>query len=190
MVKEEIDKLLEVGFIYKVSYYEWVLPIVVVPKKNGKLRIYQDFKRLNSFTRKDYSPLPFTDTMLDAVVGYKRYSFMDRFLGYNQIQNFKPHRWYTTFITDWGTFAYIMMPFELCNAPTTFQPVMTKAFQEYILKFMEIFLDDFAVFGNEEDHANYFQECFDKCMEFGVSINAAKFVFSFGRLVGHIVSEQ
>ena len=83
--------------------------------------------------------------MLDAVAGYKRYSFMDGFSGYNQIQIFEPHRWYTTFITDWGTFAYMVMPFDLCNAPATFQRVMTKAFQDYFHKFMDIFLDDFVV---------------------------------------------
>ena len=81
MVKEEIDKLLEAAFIYKVPYGEWVSPIIVVPKKNGKLRICQDFWRLNSVTKKDYFPLPFTNTMLDAVAGYKRYSFMDGFSG-------------------------------------------------------------------------------------------------------------
>ena len=130
--------------------------------------------------------------MLDAVAGYKRYSFMDGFSGYNQIQIFKPHRWYTTFTTDWGTFAYIVMPFGSCNAPAMFQRAMTEAFQDYLRKFMEIFLDDFAVFGDDKNHADYLQKCFDKCMEFGISINASKSVFlvPFGRLVGHIVSER
>ena len=54
VVKEELDKLLRVDFIYIVSYNEWVLPIVMVPKKNGKL---------NAVTKKDYFPLPFTDTI-------------------------------------------------------------------------------------------------------------------------------
>ena len=130
--------------------------------------------------------------MLDAVADYKRYSFMNGFSGYNQIQIFEPHRWYTTFTMDWGTFAYIVMPFELRNAPATFQPVMIEAFHEYVCKYMEIFLDNFAVFGNDENHANYLQKCFDKCREFNISINAANLVFlmPFGRLVGYIVSEQ
>ena len=104
--------------------------------------------------------------MLDAVVRYKLYSFMDGFLGYNQIQIFKPHRWYTTFTTHRGTFAYIVMPLGLYNAPTTFQRVMTGAFQKYLRKFREIVLDDFVLFGNEENHVDYLQKYFDKCMEF------------------------
>ena len=67
LVKEEIEKLLEIGFIYPVPYSEWVSPIVIVPKKNGKIWICQDFRKLNKATKKDYFPLPFTDAILDAV---------------------------------------------------------------------------------------------------------------------------
>ena len=129
MVKEEIDKLLECGFIYPVPYSEWVSPIVVVPKKNGKLRICVDFRKLNFVTQKDYFPLPFTDAILDGVAGHECYSFLDGFSGYNQVMIVAACRAYTTFTTNWGTFAYNVMPFGLCNAPATFQRVMTMAFQ-------------------------------------------------------------
>ena len=79
MVKEEIDKLLECGFIFEVPYSEWVSPIVIVPKKNDKLRICQDYQKLNSVTKKDYFPLPFTDILLDEVARHEYYSFMDGF---------------------------------------------------------------------------------------------------------------
>ena len=74
MVKEEIDWLLEAEFIYPVSNSEWVSPIVVVPKKVGvdrkvKMWVCQDFRKLNAATKKDYFPLPFTDIILDHVVG-------------------------------------------------------------------------------------------------------------------------
>ena len=48
---------------------------------------------------------------------------------------------------------------------------MTEAFQDYLRKFIKIFLDDFAIFGDDKNHADYLQKCFDKCMEFGISIN-------------------
>ena len=74
MVKEEIDRLLEVGFIYLVHNSKWVSPIVVVPMKVGadgkvKIRVCQDFRKLNAATKKDYFPLLFTDMVLDHVSG-------------------------------------------------------------------------------------------------------------------------
>ena len=88
MVKEEIDRLLEAGFIYPVSNSEWVSLIVVVPKKVGadekvKIRVCQDFRKLNAATKKDYFPLSFTDIILDHVAGQECYSFLDGFSGYN-----------------------------------------------------------------------------------------------------------
>ena len=80
-VKEEIDALLKVGFIAEVESSDWLFPIVVVPKNNGKLRICVDFRKLNEQTIKDPFPLPFTDTMLDQVARYEMYSFLDGYKG-------------------------------------------------------------------------------------------------------------
>jgi hypothetical protein len=90
MVKEEIDKLLEAGLIYPVNNSEWVSSIVVVPKKVGadgkvKIRVCQDFRKLNAATKKDYFPLSFTDIILDHVAGREYYSFLDGFSSYNQV---------------------------------------------------------------------------------------------------------
>ena len=84
------------------------------------------------------------------------------------------------------------MPFGLCNAPATLQWVLTTAFQGYLGKFIEIFLDDFCVFSTKVDHQNCLSKCFQQCEKFGVSINAAKskFAVPYGRLVGHIVSNK
>jgi hypothetical protein len=80
--------------------------------------------------------------------------------------------------------------FGLCNAPATFQRVMTVAFQAFLRKFMEIFLDDFCVYGSKEDHPEHLAKCFAQCDKYGISLNVAKcqFVVPFGKLLGHIVS--
>ena len=78
-VKEDLEKLLKAGFIESVDQATWLSPIVVVPKKNGKLRIFVDFRHLNATTKKDLYPLPFTDEVLDIVIGYAAYSFIDCF---------------------------------------------------------------------------------------------------------------
>ncbi|MCO5611957.1 hypothetical protein L7F22_066217 [Adiantum nelumboides] len=119
-VKEEIDKLLKAGFITEVENSDWLFPIVVVPKKNSKLRVCVDYRKLNAQTIKDPFPLPFTNMMLDEIAKHEMYSFMDGYSGYNQLKIAPEDREKTTFITQWGAFMYLAMPFELCNAPATF----------------------------------------------------------------------
>ncbi|KAL2623708.1 hypothetical protein R1flu_003913 [Riccia fluitans] len=82
---KELDKLLEARFIYPVETPAWLSPIVVVPKKNGKLRICIDYRKLNTSIVIDAFPLPYIDLMLESVVGQEMYSFMDGFNGYNQV---------------------------------------------------------------------------------------------------------
>jgi hypothetical protein len=82
IVKQDSDRLLEAGFIAPVEEASWLSPIVVVPKKNGKLRICVDFRKLNTATKKDPYPLPFTDEVLDAIIGYALYTFLDGFCDY------------------------------------------------------------------------------------------------------------
>ena len=66
-IKEEIDKLLDAKFIYEIEHIEWVSPIVVVPKKNGKLRVCVNLKKVNAATVQYHYPLPITDHILEAI---------------------------------------------------------------------------------------------------------------------------
>lgn len=191
LVKEEIDKYLSAGIIYPVLSSEWVSPIVIVPKKlTGKIRVCQDFRKLNAATRKDHHPLPFTDAILDHVAGHECYSFLDGFSGYNQVSIREQDKDKTTFTTDWGTYAYHKMPFGLCNAPATFQRMMTNIFQEQLRKFLEIFIDDFCVFGKRSEHLSHLKQTFDKCRESSLSLHPEKcfFFMTSGILLGHRVS--
>jgi hypothetical protein len=86
VIKQNLDKLLAIGFIKLIKQATWLYPIVVVPKKNGKLWICIDFQKLNVTTKKDLYPLLFTNEVLDKVAGHEVYSFLDGFLGYHQIQ--------------------------------------------------------------------------------------------------------
>jgi hypothetical protein len=86
ILKEEVQKLLNAGFIYPISDSEWVSPLVIVPKKNGKWRVCVDYRALNKATQEDHFPLPFIDQVLDSLSGKKFFSFLDGFSGYNQIK--------------------------------------------------------------------------------------------------------
>ena len=196
MVKEDIDRLLEAEFIYPVVNSEWVSPIVVVPKKVGadgkvKIRVCQDFRKLNASTKKDYFPIPFTDIILDHVSGHECYSFLDGFSGYNQVFIRPEDQLKTTFTTEWGTFAFNQMPFGLCNAPGTFQRLMMDIFQDFLRHFLEVFIDDFAVFRKRLDHLGYLKKTFERCRETNLKLHPGKCFLGMesGVLLGHVVSK-
>ena len=75
IVKEELQKLLQVGFIYPISDSQWVSPLVVVSKKNGKWRIFVDYRELNKATLLYNFPLSFIDQVLDSLAGKKYFHF-------------------------------------------------------------------------------------------------------------------
>ncbi|KAG9458895.1 hypothetical protein H6P81_003403 [Aristolochia fimbriata] len=165
VVKKEVIKLLDAGIIYPISDSAWVSPVQVVPKKGGTTVIHNenneliptrtvtgwrvciDYRKLNAATRKDHFPLPFIDQMLERLAGNKFYCFLDGYSGYFQIPIAPEDQEKATFTCPYGTFAYRRMPFGLCNAPATFQRCMMALFHDMIGKMMEIFMDDFTVYG-------------------------------------------
>nr|GEW98973.1 reverse transcriptase domain-containing protein [Tanacetum cinerariifolium] len=166
VIKKEVEKLLDAGLIYPISDSLWVIPVHCVPKKGGftviineenKLlptrlvtgwRVCIDYRKSNEATRKDHFPLLFMDQMLERLAGNEYYCFLDGFSGYLEIPIDPRDQEKTTFTCPYGTFAYRRMPFGLCNAPGTFQRCMLAIFHDMVEKMMEVFMDDFSVFGN------------------------------------------
>jgi len=138
--------LLAIGFIKLVEEAIWLSLIVVMPKKNKKFRICVDFKKLNAATKEDPYPLPFIDEVIDTIVGHEVYTFLDGFSGYHHISIAPKDQYKTAFVTNWGIFVWVVMPFGVKNGPPTYQRAITKAFREYTDVFMKIFLDDFTIF--------------------------------------------
>ena len=106
-----------------------------------------DYRKLNTATRKDHFPLPFIDQMLDRLAGHSHYCFLDGYSSYNQIAIELEDQEKTTFTCPNGTYAFKRMPFGLCNAPVTFQRCMMSIFFDLVKEIMEIFMDDFSVYG-------------------------------------------
>lgn len=146
VVKEELQKILHVNFIYPISDSECVAPLVLVSKKYGRWHICIDYRELNKATLKDYFPLPFIDQVLDTLADRKYFSFLDGFSGYNQIQISLEDQDKTTFTCPWSTFYYRFLPFRLCNALATFQRAVLAIFVD--LECLEIYMDDFSVFSD------------------------------------------
>ncbi|GJU10197.1 reverse transcriptase domain-containing protein [Tanacetum coccineum] len=193
VIKKEVIKLLDAGMIYPISDSPWVSPIHCVPKKGGMTvvaneenelistrlvtgwRVCIDYRKLNEATRKDHFPLPFMDQMLERLAGNEFYCFLDGFSGYFQIL-IDPHdQEKTTFTCPYGTFAYRRMPFGLCNAPGTFQRCMMAIFHDMIEKTMEVFMDDFSVFGDSFDSClSNLEQMLKRCEDTNLVLNWEK----------------
>ncbi|CAN6679400.1 unnamed protein product [Malus baccata var. baccata] len=211
VVKKEIIKLLDCGVIYPISDSRWVSPVQCVPKKSGVTvvtnaenelvpqriqtgwRLCIDYRKLNTTTRKDHFPLPFIDQMLERLAGYAFYCFLDGYSGYNQIVIAPEDQEKTTFTCPFGTFAYRRMPFGLCNAPATFQRCMMSILSDYVEKIIEVFMDDFSVFGDSFDGCLHnLSLILKRCVETNLVLNWEKchFMVKQGIVLGHIISEN
>jgi hypothetical protein len=87
------------------------------------------------------------------LVGKKFFSFLDGFSDYNQIQITPEDQDKMIFTCPWGTFSYKVLPFELCNAPTTFQRAILSIFSDLISEGLEVYMDDFTLYGDDFDQA-------------------------------------
>ena len=126
------------------------------------IRICIDFRNLNKACQKDNFPLPTMEQVLQTVAGSELMSFLDEFLGYNQILVHPNDRLKTTFRTKWGTYAYQNMPFGLISAGATFQRVMNTNFRGLINKSVVIYLDDITVFSRQAtNHVNDLKKVFE-----------------------------
>ena len=192
LVKAELEKLLQAGFIKPVEITDWVSPMVIVKKKNGKLRVCIDYRKLNQSTQKDHFPLPFINTILEEVAGHELYTFMDGYSGYNQISIHPDDYHKTAFTTPWGTFIYVVMPFGLCNAPSAFQRAMTHAFSDLLHTSMTVFIDDFSTQSSRVSHLACVRESFERCRKARIALNPDKIFLAVQRgvLLGYVVSKD
>ncbi|GJV02479.1 reverse transcriptase domain-containing protein [Tanacetum coccineum] len=211
VIKKEVLKLLDSGLIYPILDSPWVSPVHCVPKKGGFTvveneeneliptrlvtgwRVCIDHRKLNDATRKDHFPLPFMDQMLERLAGNEYYYFLDGFSGYFQIPIDPQDQEKTTFTCPYGMFAYRRMPFGLCNAPGTFQRCMMAIFHDMIEKTMEVFMDDFLVFGNSFGTClSHLDKMLKRCEDTNLCLNWEKshFMVKEGIVLCHKISKN
>ena len=209
VVIKEVLKWLNVGFIYAISDSSWVSPVHVVPKKGGFTviineeneliptrtmtgwRVCIDYRKLNTATRKDHFPLPFIDQMLDRLAGHPHLCFLDEYSGYNQSAIAPEDQEKITFTCPFDTFAFRRMPFGLCNAPATFQRCMMSKFSNLAEEVIEIFMDDFTVYGSSfENCLHNLGTVLHKCQDKNLALNWEKchFMVTEGIVFGHMIS--
>nr|GFA13999.1 reverse transcriptase domain-containing protein [Tanacetum cinerariifolium] len=134
-----------------------------------------------------------TSRMLERLAGNEFYCFLDGFFGYFQIPINPPDQEKTTFTCPYGTFAYRRMPFGICNAPGTFQRCMMAIFHDMIEKTMEVFRDDFSVFGDSFSSClSHLDTMLQRCEDTNLVLNWEKchFMVKEGIVLGHKISKN
>jgi hypothetical protein len=192
-IGEEIHKLMAAGFIKEVFHPEWLANPVLVKKKGGKWRMCVDYTGLNKACLKVPYPLPRIDQIVDSTAGCEILSFLDAYSGYHQIRMKESDQLATSFITPFGMYCYITMPFGLRNVGATYQRCMNHVFREHIGRTVEAYVDDIVVKMRKASDLLSDLETTFKCLKAkGVKLNPEKCVFGVprGMLLGFIVSER
>jgi hypothetical protein len=147
-VKEEINQLLQAGFIQPCRYAEWISNIVPVKKKDfRKIRVCIDFRDLNRATPEDEYYMPIADMLINDALGHWVISFLDGNAGYNQIFMAKEDISKMAFICSGfvSLFEWVVMTFGLKNAGATYQGAMNLIFHDLIRVIMEVYIDDIVI---------------------------------------------
>ena len=139
--------------------------MVVKDKKMDEVRICVDLRKLNDVCMHDLFPTPFTDEVLEGVGGQEMYSFTDGFSRYHHIWIPKEDCHKTRFVTEWGCFQYTVMPFGLKNAPAIFSQVVVHVFKYFIQKFLQVYMDDWTIYGIIRDHIDNLPLMLERCRQ-------------------------
>jgi hypothetical protein len=195
-VKEEVDRLLQAGFIQPCQYADWVSNIVPVEKKNtGNMRICVYFRNLNRATPNDEYPMPVADLLIDSASGNKMISFLDGNAGYNQIFMAKEDVSKTVFHGPGfvGLFEWVVMIFDLKNTSATYQRAMNLIFHDLLGVLMEVYVDNVVVKSvGFKEHVTDLKLSLERMKKYGLWMNPLKCAFrvTSGRFLGFVVHEH
>ncbi|KAL6471884.1 hypothetical protein MHYP_G00205340 [Metynnis hypsauchen] len=191
-MQQEVQDMLNHGII-RPSHSPWAAPVVLVRKKDGSLRFCVDYRKLNEVTVKDAYPLPRIDDALDSLAAARWFSTLDLASGYWQVEINTEDKEKTAFVTRTGLYEFDVLPFSLCNAPSTFQHLMELVLADLQWTSCLIYLDDIIVFGRTfEEHLSQLQMVLRKLKEANLKVKPSKCQL-FAKEVqylGHIISQE
>uniref|UniRef100_A0A8R1EJ67 RNA-directed DNA polymerase n=1 Tax=Caenorhabditis japonica TaxID=281687 RepID=A0A8R1EJ67_CAEJA len=190
-LEKHINGLLESKRIVE-SDTPWISPIVLVPKKNGSVRVCLDFRKLNEVTIPDNYPLPRIDSIIEKVGGSKFYSSLDMANGYLQLKLDKESQYKCGFTTEDKVYSYTHLPFGLRSAASYFQRAL-KTVLVGLEKDVMIYIDDVLIYSKTfESHVATLRKVLNRFREYNLKASPAKCEFAKSSIsfLGHEISEK
>ena len=192
LLREELNKLLKLGHI-RHSCSPYGAPVFYV-RQGPKMRLVFDYRALNKITVKDRTALPSMHHAFAALRDATLFTKLDFQSGFHQIRIAEGDQHKTAFRTKYGHFEWTVLPFGLCNSPATFQSTMNKIFHDFLDRFVQIYIDDLAIYcsTNLSDHINQIVQVLHKCEENELRIRLDKCTFAKPSMeyLGYIVENN
>lgn len=165
--------------------------VIMVPKKDGKLRQCVDLRYINSLTVPMILEMPRIDDMFATLRGSKYISLGDATWGYWQLKLKEEDRYKAAYATREGNFQPTVMDFGMRNAPAYWQRTMNRIFQGLLWKKCLIYIDDLLIFSKTfHEHMGNMRECLQRCRDYNLKLRPSKCSFFQDKLpfLGHMVS--
>lgn len=190
LLRKTLNEYLAKGFI-RVSNSPAAAPILFARKPGGGVRFCCDYRALNKITRKDRYPLPLIQETLDRISRAKWFTKLDVIAAFHRIRIAEGDEWMTAFRTRFGLFEWLVTPFGLANAPSTFQRYINWILREFLDEFVSAYIDDILVFssGSLKEHREHVRKVLGRLQQAGlqVDINKCEFEVTSTKYLGFII---